>query len=241
MPVRYPEGLVHGFLVLHALDGKSLADGDLIQSVRGDQVTSRLMLHFHDGSVSEETSVYSQRGDFRLISDRLVQKGPAFKTPMEVFVDARSGDVTVHYTEDGKEKTAAERMELPADVANGIVLTLIKNLKPDAPPTTVSMVAATPKPRLVKLLITPSGEDPFSVGGTRRKGTHFVVKIQIGGIAGLLAPLLGKQPEDTHVWVLEADAPAFVRSEGPMFSGGPLWRLELASPIWPAAAPAKRR
>ena len=233
VPVRYPEGLVHGFLVLRILDGRSLADGDLIQVVRGDQVTSRLVLRFHDGSLSDETAVFSQRGEFRLISDRLVQKGPAFQKPMEVFVDARSGEVTVHYTEDGKAKTVAEHLELPADVANGMVLTLIKNLKPDTPQTTVSMVAATPKPRLVKLVITPAGEDPFSLGGSRRRATHFVVKIEIGGIAGLLAPLLGKQPQDTHVWILETDAPAFVRSEGPLSRGGPSRRLELVSPVWP--------
>jgi hypothetical protein len=32
--VRHPEGLVHGFLTLKTLDGKALADGDLIQKSR---------------------------------------------------------------------------------------------------------------------------------------------------------------------------------------------------------------
>jgi hypothetical protein len=98
------------------------------------------------------------------------------------------------------------------------------------------MVAATPKPRLVKLLITPGSEDPFSVGGTRRKATRFTVKVQIGGVAGLVAPLVGKQPPDTYVWILGGEAPAFVKSEGPLSMGGPVWRLELVSPVWPAAA-----
>ena len=44
LPVRHPEGLVHGFLGLKTLDGKALADGDLIQNVRGDRVTTRLLL-----------------------------------------------------------------------------------------------------------------------------------------------------------------------------------------------------
>ena len=34
--------------------------------------------------------------------------------------------------------------------------------------------------------------------------------IDLGGLAGLVAPLIGKQPPDTQVWVLEADAPAFI-------------------------------
>jgi hypothetical protein len=101
------------------------------------------------------------------------------------------------------------------------------------------MIAATPKPRLVKLAITAAGADPFTTGGTRRSAAHYVVKIDIGGFAGLVAPLVGKQPPDTHVWVLGGEAPAFVKSEGPLHLGGPIWRIELVSPTWPRASVAK--
>jgi hypothetical protein len=232
---RYPEGLVHGFLTLRGVDGSVLADGDLIQYLRGGRVTSRLLLKFRDGSsVHDETTVFTQDGEFRLVSDRLVQKGPAFEKPMEVSVDVKTGMVTVQYTDDGKAKTVSEHMDLPPDLANGMVLTLIKNLDPKVPLTTVSMVAATPKPRLVKLAISPAGEEPFTVGGGQRKATCFVVHIELGGLAGLVAPLIGKQPPDTYVWVLEGDAPAFIGSRGPLAMGGPPWRLELASPTSPA-------
>lgn len=43
VPVRHQEGLVHGFLALRTLQGETIADGDLIQNVRGDRVTSRLV------------------------------------------------------------------------------------------------------------------------------------------------------------------------------------------------------
>jgi hypothetical protein len=105
----------------------------------------------------------------------------------------------------------------------------------------VSMVAATPKPRLVKLAIAAAGEDPFSTGSTARKASRYVVKVEIGGIAGLLAPLLGKQPPDSHVWILGGEAPAFVKSEAPLYFGGPLWRIELVSPVWPRAPAAKNQ
>jgi hypothetical protein len=74
--VRYAEGLVHGFLVLRALDGTPLADGDLIQTTQGVRVTSRLVFHFKDGSLHDETVIYSQRQRFQLsaiISCRRVQ------------------------------------------------------------------------------------------------------------------------------------------------------------------------
>src|ERR1700674_1681618 len=231
--VRQTEGLVHGFLVLSTMDGNPRAQGDLIQVSVNDRVTNRLVFRFKDGSVRDETAVFSQHGSFRLLTYHLAQKGPTFQQPMELSFDSSSGAVTVRYTEDGKEKVATDRMELPPDIANGMIFTLLKNIRPDGPPTTVSMVAATPKPRLVKLAITPQGEEPFSVGGSKRMAMHYVLKVEIGGVAGAIAPLLGKKPPDIHVWILGGEAPAFVKTEGPLYYGGPSWRIELASPSWP--------
>jgi hypothetical protein len=139
---------------------------------------------------------------------------------------------------DGKQKEVSERMELPPDVANGIVPTLLKNIQPTASRTTVSMVAATPKPRLVKLAIIPQGEEPFSVGGFSRKAMHYVLKVEIGGAAGIVAPLVGKQPPDVHIWILGAEAPVFLKEEGPLYEGGPIWRIEQVSPVWPRRSTA---
>jgi hypothetical protein len=234
--VRHTEGVLHGFLVLSSLEGKTLADGDLVQVASGDRVTSQLLFRFQDGSMHEETAVYSQRHNFRLLSYHLVQKGKTFQHPMDFSINGVTGQVTVHYTDDdGKEKTTTERLQLPPDVANGLILTLVKNVVPNAPRTTVSMLAATPKPRLVKLVITAQGEEPFSIGDSKRKARHYVLKFEIGGLAGWLAPMMGKQPPDINVWILGGPAPAFVRLEGPLYLGGPVWRIELASPVWPSA------
>lgn len=234
--VRHTEGLVHGFLVLRTLDGTILANGDLNQVARGERVTSKLTFRFKDGSLQEETAVYSQRGNFRLLSHHLLQKGPAFKRALDLATDGSTGQVTVRYTDDeGKEKVISDHLELPPDLANGMVLTLLKNLGPKVSAVTLSMVVATPKPRLVKLAITSEDEDLFSVGSSSRKATRYAIKIEIGGVSGLVAPLVGKQPPDTHVWILGGTAPAFVKSEGPLYQGGPIWRIELVSPVWPKA------
>jgi hypothetical protein len=238
--VRFPEGLVHGFLTLRSVDGAILAEGDQIQYLRDGRVTSRLLLKFRDGSVSDETVVFTQDKVFRVLSDHLIQKGPAFPTPVDLSVDAKTGMVAVRYTDDGKPKSLEEKMELPPDLANGLVLTLIKNLDPKAPLATMSMIAASPKPRLVRLAISPAGETSFTVGTSKRQAVRFVVHIELGGVAGVVAPLIGKQPPDTHVWVLEGDAPAFIGSEGPLGMGAPPWRLELASPAAPSRGAAGR-
>jgi hypothetical protein len=57
---------------------------------------------------------------------------------------------------------------------------------------------------------------------------HYVVKVEIGGVTGFLARLMGKQPPDMHVWVLGGEAPAVVKLEGPLYAGGPIWRIQLA-------------
>jgi len=235
--VRHTEGLVHGFLVLRTLEGETLAHGDLIQVAHANRVTSHLMFHFKDGSVHDETAVYSQLRNFRLLRDHLVQKGPSFSHPVDVLIDALSGQVTVRYTgDDGKEQVKTEHMKLPPDLANGIVFTLLKNMPPESGEMKASMVVTTPKPRLVGLAISAQGEDTFVVGGDKRKATHYIVKIEIGGVTGLVAPLLGKQPPDSHVWILRGEAPAFVKSRGPLYSGGPIWQIELESPVWPDRA-----
>jgi hypothetical protein len=93
--VRYQEGSIHGYLALRSLDGKLLASGDLIQTVSGGKLTSRLVYRFRDGSIDEETAVFTQAGCFRLLRDHLVQKGPSFPEPTDVTIEAKTGEVTV--------------------------------------------------------------------------------------------------------------------------------------------------
>jgi hypothetical protein len=235
IPVRYREGTEHGFLAIRTLDGKILAAGDLIQTVRKNEVVSRLVFHFKDGSVDDETAIFAQERDFRLISDHHVQKGPSFPHPMDVSIDASKGQVTVCHTDKGKEKVETKRMDLPPDLANGIILDILKNIRPDTAETKVSYVAATPKPRLVKLSILPEGKDKFSVMNHPYKATIFVLKVELGGIAGVIAPVIGKQPPDTKVWVVASGPPAFVKAEQSLYPGGPVWRIEMTSPAWPNA------
>jgi hypothetical protein len=238
--VRNIEGVVHGFVVLRTLNETLLADGDVTQTVRGDQVTGRLVFHFRDGSIHDDTTVYSQRQNFRLVSEHLVQKGPAFPRPLEMSIDGATGKVTVRYTNGrGEQKVEAAQFDAP-DLANGMVLTLLKNVRPDAPPKTMSLVGATPTPRLVKVAVVVAGEDRFLTGSLVRQATHYILKVQIGGVAGMLAPLVGMQPPDSHVWILDGEAPAFVMAEEALFVGGPLWRIELVSPVRPRTLASRR-
>jgi hypothetical protein len=235
VPVRHVEGELHGFVSLSTLEGKILASGDSIQTSKGGEVTSRLLFHFRDGSVHDETAVFTQRQEFHLVRYRLIQKGPSFKDPIDVSIECSTGQATVHYSDHGEQKTISEHVDLPADLANGLVPVLLKNLPADAAPLKLSMLVATPKLRMVKLAIGMAGEDPFSTGGLKRKARHYVVKVELGGLTGVVAPIVGKQPPDTHVWILGGEAPEFIKSEGPLAEGLPAWRIELERPVFPRA------
>src|SRR5215472_12448461 len=70
VPVRHVGGTVRGFLELRGEDGRVVASGDITRVVRGDRITSRIVFHFKDGSIDDETTVFSQRRVFQLITDR---------------------------------------------------------------------------------------------------------------------------------------------------------------------------
>ncbi len=163
-----------------------LASGDLLQTASGGRVKSRLVFRFADGSVSDETAVFTQHGHFRLVSDHSIQRGPAFERSLDMTIDAGTGMVTVRYRKEGdEEKVEREHLTLPPDVANGMVPMLLKNVAPGAAPQTLSLVAATPKPRLVKLEVSVAGKDSLSIAGTPHTATHYVLKVDIGGLSGL--------------------------------------------------------
>jgi hypothetical protein len=234
--VRYVQGTVHGFLQMRSEDGHILASGDSVQVAHGIQVTLRILFNFKDGSIDDETTVFSQRGSFRLISDHHLQKGPYFPHPMDVLIDARSGQVTVRSTgKDGKEEVKTDHLDLPAELGNGMIPLIIDHIRSGATETTVPMLALTPKPRLIKLLISSLGEEPFAIVGSSRKAIHYEMKIQIGGIEGVVAPLVGKAPPNIELWIIGGLAPTFVKEEGPIYQDGPIMTIELASPVWPDA------
>ncbi len=234
--VRYPEGTTHGFLALRTLEGKLLAAGDLTEVLHGNEVISHLVFHFKDGSVYDDTTIFSQRGVFRLISDHHIQKGPSFPHPTTMLIKVATGQITVRYRDKDREKEETDHMDLPPDIANGILLNLLKNISPDTKETKVSYVGGAPKPRLVHLSIRPDGEETFSVAGARHKATLYRVKVEIGGIAGMIAPLVGKQPAEAKVWVVGEGAPAFVRADEALYVGGPIWSIQMTGPEWGKAA-----
>jgi hypothetical protein len=166
--VRFAEGVTHGFLLLRTVDGGLIASGDLFQVARSGKVESRMVFHFKDGSLFDERVVFTQQRVFAMQSYHLVQRGPAFAEDTEISLQRASGKYYVKTTshKDGREEAIDGTLELPPDVYNGIVITVVKNL-PKGAGATVHMVAFTPKPLLIELELALAGEHKVPVGCCR--------------------------------------------------------------------------
>lgn len=234
VPVRHLQGTFHGFLELRSQDNQVLASGDSTQTVHNGLITARTLFTFKDGSVDDETTVFTQGRTFHLLTDRHIQHGPAFPHPTDVLVNTRTSQVTIRTTDkDGKEQVDTSHPKLPPDLANGLVPLLLENLADHSSGTTLPMLIASPKPRLVKLIVTPVGEDPYAIAGASRKATHYTIRIDLGGIAAIVAPIIDKQPPNIEIWVIAGPAPTFAREIGPLYPEGPLATIQLTSPTWP--------
>jgi hypothetical protein len=231
--VLHPAGAEHGFLVLRNAAGAVLASGELTQEPYGDNIKLRVVFHFFDGSVDDETTIYSQGPTFRLVSDRHIQRGRSFPHPIDMTVDVPGQQVRFRDLSPGKEKDPpkTEHMELPPDVADGVLFLLLQNLQPNSS-IEVPYVASAPNPRMVKLAIAQEGEEPYKVAGRPYKAIKYDIKVKLGGVAGVVAPMIGEQPADYHVWVSESSVPVVLRIEGQFYADGPIWTVFLASPVW---------
>jgi hypothetical protein len=226
--VRHIQSPMHRFMVARSEAGKIIANGEFSQVVQGDEVTMRLTYKFVDGSIDDETTTYRQQGTFRLVRNHHIQKGPFFGKPVDYTVEAATGIATSRTTDkNGKIHVESAHMGLPDDLANGFVGTLLLNVPQNTTPFRVGMLAPVGGGRLTHILISPEGEQPFHTTGQTLKAAVFRIHPELGGIVGVIAQLIGLQPKDVMVWVLEGEEPAVVRIVGQLGGYGPVVSSDL--------------
>ena len=228
--VRFAESITHGFLVVKA-GGTTIAHGEFVQHPEGERVQNQLTFRFTDGSLYEESVTFTQRRVFRLMRYKLVQKGRSFPHATEVSFDRESG----RYRARAGNDTSEGKLDLPEDTHNGLTSLLLKNLPPGTG-ATGHMMAFTPKPHVLRTTMARQGEDKYLIGDVTHMATRWLVELEIPGVKGVLASLVGKDPPDLRYWVATGPAPGFVKFEGAMFLKGPRWRVELSGPGWPDGA-----
>jgi len=213
--VRHSQRPMHRFMTARSEDGKTIASGEFLQIVQGDEVTMRLTYSFVDGSIDDETTTYRQQSTFRLVRYHHLQKGPFFTKPIDFTIEAATGIVSSRTVDKkGKIQVESKHMELPVDLANGFVGTLLLNVPHNTPPFRVGMLAPVGGGRLIPLLISP-------------EATVFRIHPELGGFVRVIARLLGLQPKDVTVWVLEGEEPAVAVVVGQLGGYGPVVSSDL--------------
>jgi hypothetical protein len=226
--VRHIQRPMHRFMVARSEDGKTIASGEFSQVVQGDEVTMRLTYKFVDGSIDDETTTYRQQGTFRLVRNHHIQKGPFFTKPIDFTVEAATGIVTSRTIgKNGKIHVESKHMDLPDDLANGFVGTLLLNVPHNTTPFRVWMLAPVGGGRLVRLLISPEDEQTVHLAGQTFKATVFRIHPELSGIVRVIARLFGLQPKDVMVWVLEGEKPAVAVIVGQLGGYGPVVSSDL--------------
>ena len=218
----------HGFMVARSEAGEIIARVEFTQVVEADEVTMRLTHRFVDGSIDDETTTYTQHGTFRLVRNHHIQKGPFFNKPFDFSVEDATGLATSRTADkNGATHVESEHIDLPDDLANGFIGTLLLNVPPTTTPFRVGMVAPVFGGRLIRIRVSPEGERPFQKTGQTFKATVFRIHPELGGVLGVIATLLGLQPKDVMVWILEGEQPAVVRVVGQLGGYGPVISSEL--------------
>jgi hypothetical protein len=232
--VRFAEGSIHGFLVLRTLEGRFLAQGDLLEVARGTDILKTTLFRFKDGSLFEEKVVFTQNGVYTLQSYRLERRGPAFTKDTKISLDRTAGTYRVETRDHkgGSTKVLEGALALPPDVYNGMIPTILRDLE-KGKGATVHFVAFTPEPRIIQLDITPSGAQKMMVGEGEGTAVHYLLRARLGTWLKIVAKVLGRTPKDAHAWILDGEVPAFVGFEGQLYTDDPVWRIELVSPRRP--------
>lgn len=233
VPVIQRQGAVHGFLALLDDSGKQIAIGEQYNIVQGNEIHARLVFRFYDGSLDDETAVFRQGRVIELIRDHHIQKGPSYPHPQDVTIDVPQGRVTWIEGIGKSPQQKSQHMHLPNDLINGMIGLVPENFPRDAKQFKASYLVVDSKPRIVKMAFTPDGSDEIRLGSTSRKADRFNVHIDLGGVAGVIAPAIGQQPPDFKVWVSDGPAPVFLRMTGNLYEKGPTWTILFAAPTWP--------
>ena len=175
-----------------------------------------MTLSFNDGSVLDEKVTFTQRGAFALKTYRLSEKGPSFETDTEITLETATGAYRVS-TQDrkgGRAKIESGEIDLPADVYNGMLMTVAKDL-PDGGAVRVHFVAFTPQPRLIEIEFSPLAvREEVRIGDRTQGAIHYVMKPKLGPWLRFFATILRRSPPDLHAWILHDEIPTFVALPG---------------------------
>src|SRR6185436_16128410 len=110
-----------------------------------------------------------------------------FPESLDAAIDRATGRYEVRHREDADspEEMVSGTFALPKDAYNGMLSLVARNLPPRAAGT-VSLVAFTPKPRVVQIDLQPMAEERIQISEALMPVTRYHLRPRLGIFASLL-------------------------------------------------------
>jgi hypothetical protein len=213
VPLRYPQGDLHGFPSMRDTKGNLIALGELTQKLLGDHLVVHAVWRFRDGRIAEEDARMRTGGELQQESFAWLERREGAEL-RRIEVDFRSGRATVAHGGGGKQEHWEAKLDLPAGKAFAGYCTAVavsqldEALAAKDARVELTFVAFTPKPRTVTLEVSRAEGDSIRAAGRSIPADRYTLhpKIPFPISVFVHAP-------DAHLWFTHAAPPALLRAE----------------------------
>jgi hypothetical protein len=212
VPLRYPQGDLHGFPTMRDEHGNLVAKGELTQKLEGDRLVVHGVWVFEDGRVADEDDELRVGRDLRQERFAWVERrGSAELRRIEV--DFRSGDATVAHFGQAKPERWREKLHLPpgkafTGYATALAVSQLRDALAKDAHAELTFVAFTPKPRTVTLEISRAQDDAIGAAGRQIPADRYTLHPEIPFPANVFV-----HAKDAHLWFTHSAPPALLRAE----------------------------
>lgn len=209
--LRSEPGALHGFPSMSDPDGHVIADGELTQEVRGDELVAKVRWQFRDGRRAEEVDTFALRPELSQRTFSFVEtSGGVERRRFEV--DFGSGKASAVVGKGDHPDQANARLELPRGrsfAGYGVALAAGElPLEREGASQELTFVAFTPGPRTVTLEIRRGKQVNIPAGDRSIAADDFTLHPKLPFPVKLFV-----HPKDAHLWFTHRPPRALVRAE----------------------------
>ena len=209
--LRSEPGALHGFPSMSDLGGHVIADGELTQEVRGNELVARVRWQFRDGHRAEEVDTFALRPELAQRTFSFVETGGGVER-RRFEVDFGSGQAAAVIGKGDRPDHANARLELPRGrsfAGYGAALAASElPLERVGASQEITFVAFTPGPRSVTLEIRRGKEVNVPAGDRSIAADDFTLHPKLPFPVKLFV-----HPKDAHLWFTHRPPRALVRAE----------------------------
>ncbi len=204
-------GALHGFPSMSDAAGHVIADGELTQEVRADELVTTVRWRFRDGRGAQEVDTFALRPELAQRTFSWVEtRGGEEQRRFEV--DFASGRASASVTGGGHAGHDHARLDLPRGRSfagyGAALATSELPLEREGARQDITFVTFTPGPRTVTVEIRRGKETSLSAGEKAIPSDEFILHPKLPFPVRLFV-----HPKDAHLWFTHRAPRALVRAE----------------------------